>query len=124
MTTKNYQDFCPGSLLEGRAEILVIFGRHFGRNDDLILIHSEFNWPLLTTIVYGSPTDDSSVMSNNVETGCIQGWRIAIPIGGSAEPGLTLGGQAQRADKFGKGHVVFQSNKADVIVENSRFAKI
>ena len=32
MPTKNYQDFCPGSLLEGRAEILVIFGR----NDDLI----------------------------------------------------------------------------------------
>ena len=23
--TKNYQDFCPGSLLEGRAEILAIF---------------------------------------------------------------------------------------------------
>ena len=36
MPTKNYQDFCPGSLLEGRAEILVIFGWHFGRNDDLI----------------------------------------------------------------------------------------
>ena len=33
---KNYQDFCPGSLLEGREEILVIFGWHFGRNDDLI----------------------------------------------------------------------------------------
>ena len=27
---------CPGSLLECRAEILVIFGWHFGRNDDLI----------------------------------------------------------------------------------------
>ena len=25
----------PGSLLEGRAKILVIFGWHFGRNDDL-----------------------------------------------------------------------------------------
>ena len=36
MPTKHYQDFCPGSLLEGRAEILVIFGWHFGRNDDLI----------------------------------------------------------------------------------------
>ena len=36
MPTKNYQDLCPGSLLEGRAEILVIFGWHFGRNDDLI----------------------------------------------------------------------------------------
>ena len=36
MPTKNYQDFCPGSLLEGRAEILQIFGWHFGRNDDLI----------------------------------------------------------------------------------------
>ena len=35
MPTKNYQDFCPGSLLEGRAEILVIFGWHFGRSDDL-----------------------------------------------------------------------------------------
>ena len=89
----------------------------------LPLNHLSYKY-LLTTIVYGSPTDDSSVMSNNVEAGCIQGWRIAIPIGGSAEPGLTLGGQAQRADKFGKGHVVFQSNKADVIVENSRFAKI
>ena len=30
------RDFCPGSLLEGRAEISVIFGWHFGRNDDLI----------------------------------------------------------------------------------------
>ena len=37
MPTKNYQDFCPGSLLEGnRAEILVIFGWYFGRNDELI----------------------------------------------------------------------------------------
>jgi hypothetical protein len=36
MPTKNYQVFCLGSLLEVRAEILVIFGWHFGRNDDLI----------------------------------------------------------------------------------------
>ena len=36
MPTKNFKDFCPGSLLEGRAEILKIFGWHFGRNDDLI----------------------------------------------------------------------------------------
>ena len=34
--TKNNRDFCPGSLLEGRAEISVIFGWDFGRNDDLI----------------------------------------------------------------------------------------
>ena len=34
--TKNYRDFCPGSLLEGRAEISVIFGWYFGRNDDFI----------------------------------------------------------------------------------------
>jgi hypothetical protein len=33
MLTKNFKDFCPGSLLKGRAEI---FGLHFGRNDDLI----------------------------------------------------------------------------------------
>ena len=36
MPTKNCQDFCPGSFLEGRAKISVIFGWHFGRNDDLI----------------------------------------------------------------------------------------
>ena len=36
MPTKNLEDFCPGSLLEGRAEIIVIFGWHFGRTDDLI----------------------------------------------------------------------------------------
>ena len=36
MPTKNLKDFCSGSLLEGRAEILQIFGWHFGRNDDLI----------------------------------------------------------------------------------------
>ena len=34
--TKNYRDFCPGSLLEGRAKISVIFGWDFGRNDDLV----------------------------------------------------------------------------------------
>ena len=34
--TKNYRDSCPGSLLEGRAKIRVIFGWDFGRNDDLI----------------------------------------------------------------------------------------
>ena len=34
--TKNYRDFCPGSLLEGSSEISVIFGWYFGRNDDLI----------------------------------------------------------------------------------------
>jgi hypothetical protein len=33
---KNYRDFCSGSLLEGRAEISVIFGWDFGRNNDLI----------------------------------------------------------------------------------------
>ena len=36
MPSKNYQDVCPGSLLQGRAEILEIFGLNFGRNDDLI----------------------------------------------------------------------------------------
>ena len=36
MPTKNLKDFWPGSLLEGRAEILQIFGWHFGRKDDLI----------------------------------------------------------------------------------------
>ena len=36
MPTKNYRDFCSGSLLEGRTEISVIFGWHFGRNDDHI----------------------------------------------------------------------------------------
>ena len=34
--TKNYRDLCPGSLLKGRAEISVIFGWYFGRNNDLI----------------------------------------------------------------------------------------
>ena len=34
--TKHYKDFCPGSLLEGRAKISVIFGCDFGRNDDLM----------------------------------------------------------------------------------------
>ena len=33
--TKNYRDFCLGSLLEGRAEISVSFGWGFGRNDEL-----------------------------------------------------------------------------------------
>jgi hypothetical protein len=36
MPAKNYPDFCPGSLSEGRAEIRKIFGWHFGRNDDFI----------------------------------------------------------------------------------------
>ena len=56
MQTKNYKDFCPtiqtriialflvsvgsffgyDSCLFGTAEILVILGLHFGRNDDLI----------------------------------------------------------------------------------------
>ena len=34
--TKNYRDFFPESLLEGRAKISLIFGWDFGRNDDLI----------------------------------------------------------------------------------------
>jgi hypothetical protein len=36
MPTKILKDFCPGSLLEGRAEILLIVGWHFRRNDNLI----------------------------------------------------------------------------------------
>ena len=41
MPTKNLKDFCPGSLLEeGRAEILQIFGWHFGRNNSDTLINS------------------------------------------------------------------------------------
>ena len=34
--TKNYRDFCPGSLLEGRAEIFIIFDWDFGKNDDFM----------------------------------------------------------------------------------------
>ena len=34
--TKNYRDFCPGSLSEGSSEISVIFCWDFGRNNDLI----------------------------------------------------------------------------------------
>ena len=34
--TKNYWDFCPGSLLEDRTKISVVFGWDFGRNNDLI----------------------------------------------------------------------------------------
>ena len=37
MPTKNLQDFCFGTLLEGRTEIIQIFGWHFERNDDLII---------------------------------------------------------------------------------------
>ena len=33
MPTKNLKDFCPGSLFEGRGEMLEIFAWHFGRND-------------------------------------------------------------------------------------------
>ena len=47
MPTKNYQDFCRESLLEGRAETLLNFGWHFGRNDDLInsfWIWLTFSW--------------------------------------------------------------------------------
>jgi hypothetical protein len=36
MPTKNNRNFCLGSLFEGKAEISVILGWHFGRNDDLI----------------------------------------------------------------------------------------
>ena len=36
MPIKNLKDFCPGSLLEGRAEILQIFGWHLGRKYDII----------------------------------------------------------------------------------------
>ena len=36
MPTNNFLDFCPGSLLVGRAEIWKFFGCNFGRNDDLI----------------------------------------------------------------------------------------
>ena len=46
--TKNYKDFCPGSLLEGRAEISVIFGWDLGETMTSYN-HSEFNWPLAIT---------------------------------------------------------------------------
>ena len=36
MPTKNLEDFCFKSLLEGKAEILQIFDWHYGRNGDLI----------------------------------------------------------------------------------------
>ena len=36
------KDFSPGSLLEGRAEILKIFGWNFGETITS-LIHSEYN---------------------------------------------------------------------------------
>ena len=46
--TRNLKDFCPGSWLEGRAEILQILGWHFWRNDDL---KSSF-WIWMTSIFY------------------------------------------------------------------------
>ena len=36
MPTKTYRNFGPGSLLEGMAEISVIFDWHFGKIDDLV----------------------------------------------------------------------------------------
>ena len=42
---KNHPKKCYDPCLYGRAEILVIFGLHFGRNEDLL--NSEFNWPLV-----------------------------------------------------------------------------
>ena len=36
MPTKNLRGLCPGSLLEGKAEILQIFGWHFEKNDNLL----------------------------------------------------------------------------------------
>ena len=35
MPTKKLKDFCPGILLEGRAEILQIFGWHFGMTSSI-----------------------------------------------------------------------------------------
>ena len=32
ISTNNYRDFCPGSLLKGRAEISVIFSWYFWEN--------------------------------------------------------------------------------------------
>ena len=48
MPTKINRDFCPGSLLEGKAEISVFLGETMTS-----LIHSEFNWPLLCVSRYG-----------------------------------------------------------------------
>ena len=42
-TAYTHQKKVLQSLFVWKAKILVIFGLHFGRNDDLI---SEFNWPL------------------------------------------------------------------------------
>ena len=50
MLTKNLMDFWPGSLLEGRAEILQIFGWYFERNDDVI--NSEHKFILNLTDLY------------------------------------------------------------------------
>ena len=54
MPTKHFPDFCPGSLLEGRAEILKIFGSHFRRNENFI---NSF-WICLTFRVSFSVTHD------------------------------------------------------------------
>ena len=43
MLTKNVKDFCPGSLLEGRAEIFQIFGWHFERK-----VETKINIMILT----------------------------------------------------------------------------
>ena len=45
MPTKNNQDFCPGSLLEGRAEILKVLVGIWG-GTMTSQIYSEFNRPL------------------------------------------------------------------------------
>ena len=44
--TKNLKDFCPGSLLEWRAEFLKFLVGILGQTMTS-WIHSEFNWPLV-----------------------------------------------------------------------------
>ena len=53
MQNKSFKVFCPESLLEGGAEILKIFGWHFGGNDDIInsfWIQLTFNETIVDTI--------------------------------------------------------------------------
>ena len=77
---KNYRDFCPGSLLEGRADIFVIFDWYSGRNNDLIKVDSEFNWPLVSKRVAISVYSASfcKYLSKHF-TAIIKQWMLIAP---------------------------------------------
>ena len=76
------------------------------------------------TVIDCAPANDCRIPADDIKASRIQNSVISVAISRGSKSCLSRWGQTQRTDKSSKGYVIFQSNQANVVVQNGGFVKI